>query len=222
MKHIDRGISTLAVALSDYMTVPELKALVRLTKNASPGPKPDFAKHILEFLQGDRLRMVWQSLDDLQKAAVAEVVHSMDTDFPADRFRAKYGKLPDFETASPGRTQGLGPTPLRFFFYGGAQQGGVMPDDLKERLRSFVPPPIEAEVESTEQLAPVYDRPCQEWNPQTTQREQRTEPIPLSVRERQHSARRELLSVLRMVDAGKVMVSDKTRRASGATIDAIT
>jgi hypothetical protein len=35
--------------------------------------------HILESLEGDRLGMVWQSLDDLQKAAVAEVVHSIDT-----------------------------------------------------------------------------------------------------------------------------------------------
>lgn len=222
MKHIDRGISTLAVALSDYMTVPELKALARLTKSTAPGPKPDLAKHILEFLEGDRLRMVWQCLDDLQKAAVAEVVHSTDAAFPTDRFLAKYGRLPSFVTDSRRRTHGQDPTPLRFFFYGRAQQGGVMPDDLKERLGAFVPPPVEAEVESAEQLAPVYDRPFEEWNPQTKQREHRTEPIPLSVRETGRSARRELLSVLRLVDAGKVAVSDKTRRAPAATIDAIT
>ncbi len=222
MKQIDRGISTLAVALSNYMTVPELKALARLTKSTPPGPKPDLAKHILEYLEGDWLRMVWQSLDDLQKAAVAEVVHSTDTVFPADRFRAKYGRLPSFGTARREPTQHEGPTPLRFFFYGRTQQGGVMPDDLKERLGAFVPPPLEAEVESAEQLATVYDRPFEEWNPQTKQREHKTEPIPLSVRETERSARRELLSVLRLVDAGKVAVSDKTQRPSAATIDAIT
>lgn len=62
MRHIDRGISTLAVALSDYVTVPELTALARLTKSTAPGPKPDLAKHILESLEGDRLRIVWQCL----------------------------------------------------------------------------------------------------------------------------------------------------------------
>ena len=52
---------------------------------------------------------MWQYLDDIQKAAVAEVVHSTDSAFPADRFRAKYGRLPNFGTASRGRTRDEGP-----------------------------------------------------------------------------------------------------------------
>jgi hypothetical protein len=46
--------------------------------------------------------------------------------------------------------------------------------------------------------------------------------VPLTVRETERTAPRELLSVLRLVDAGKVAVSEKTRRPSSATIDAIT
>jgi hypothetical protein len=42
------------------------------------------------------------------------------------------------------------------------------------------------------------------------------------VRETERSAQRELLSILRLVDAGTVAVSDTTRRASSATIAAIT
>jgi hypothetical protein len=45
---------------------------------------------------------------------------------------------------------------------------------------------------------------------------------PLTVRESERAAQRELLSVLRLVDAGKVAVSDKTRKASSMTSDAIT
>ena len=56
----------------------------------------------------------------------------------------------------------------------------------------------------------------------TKEREQGTRRIPLTMRETQRCAQRELLSVLRLVDAGKVAVSDKTRRASATTIDAIT
>jgi hypothetical protein len=47
-----------------------------------------------------------------------------------------------------------------------------------------------------------------------------TDKVLLAVRETERTAQRELLSVLRLVDAGKVAVSDKTRRASPATIDA--
>ena len=59
-------------------------------------------EHICQSLEGDRLRTVWQGLDDLQKAAVAEVVHSGATTFPAARFRAKYGRLTDFGAVSRG------------------------------------------------------------------------------------------------------------------------
>ena len=46
--------------------------------------------------------------------------------------------------------------------------------------------------------------------------------MPLAVHETERAAQRELLSILRLADAGKIAVSDKTRRASAATIDAIT
>jgi hypothetical protein len=107
---------------------------------------------------------------------------------------------------------------LCFFFYGGR----VMPADLKQRLAAFVPAPAAAEVKSLEQLPPVYDRPSARWNSRTKKQEEVTESIPITVRETERTAQRELLSVLRLVDAGKVAVSDKTRRASAATIDAIT
>ena len=48
------------------------------------------------------------------------------------------------------------------------------------------------------------------------------EHVPLAVHETEQAAQRELLSVLRLVDAGKVAVSDKTRRPSEATIQAVT
>lgn len=97
-----------------------------------------------------------------------------------------------------------------------------MPDDLKERLKAFVPPPASATVTSFAELPAVYERSWERWNPTTKKREHGTESIPLTVRESERAAQRELLSVLRLVDAGKVAVSDTTRRASSATIAAIT
>jgi hypothetical protein len=81
--HNDDGIPTLAVALSEHMNADELKVLASLTKTSLPTRKAELVDHILKYLEGDRLRSVWQCLDDLQKAAVAEVVHSHGTAFSA-------------------------------------------------------------------------------------------------------------------------------------------
>ena len=217
---IDGGIPTLAVALSAHMNAEALKKLASLTSGPVPTRKAELADLIATHLEGNGLRTAWQSLDELQKAAVAEVVHSPDTQFPADRFQAKYGRAPSWGSLDPYRRDER-PTALRFFFYGGAGGGGVMPDDLKERLTAFVPPPASATVKSLEQLPAVYERPYDRWNPTTRKKEHGTESMPLTVRESERAAQRELLSVLRLVDAGKVAVSDTTRKASSSTIDAI-
>jgi hypothetical protein len=44
------------------------------------------------------LRTVWQRLDELQRAAVDEVVHAGSTEFEADCFQAKYGRGPNWGT----------------------------------------------------------------------------------------------------------------------------
>ncbi len=218
---IDSGILTLAAALSEHLNVDELKGLATLTHTRAPTRKAALVEHICQYLEGDRLRSVWQGLDDLQKAAVAEVVHSPGTTFSAARFRAKYGRLPDFGTVSRW-PRDQPPTALSFFFYAIERGGGVMPDDLKDRLTAFVPPPVAVTVTSLAELPAVYDRPFERWNARTKKQEHGTEPVPLTVRETERSAQRELLAVLRLVDGGRVAVSDTTRKASSATIAAIT
>jgi hypothetical protein len=212
----DTGIPTLKLALTDYMTVEQLRPLAALTGEKLPTGKFDLAAVILRHLEGERLRTVWQGLDELQRAAVAEVVHSPSAQFVAGRFRAKYGRDPDWGAAGKYGSN-RSPSKLCFFFY-----RNVMPADLKERLKAFVPAPGKAQIETLEDLPPVYDRPFERWNATQKTREKGTEAVPLAVHETERAAQRELLSVLRLVDAGKVAVSDKTRRASASTINAIT
>jgi hypothetical protein len=209
-------IPTLVEALSEHMSAAELKKLASLTGSRLPTRKAELADLIILHLQGDRLRTVFECLDELQKAAVAEVVHSGDALFAAGRFRAKYGRDPSWGSLDE-YARGARPTALRFFFFG----RGVMPTDLKERLRVFVPPPVEAEVKTLESLSSAYSRPFKHWNPKTKREERGTESIPLKISASERAAQRELLSVLRLVDAGKVAVSDATRKATSATIGAI-
>ena len=195
---------TLGVALSDAMTVDELKQLAALTGAVLPTRKAELVSVITGYLGGSGLRRVWDSLDELQRAAVAEVVHAQDARFPSQRFVAKYGARPDW--GSMGKyVRGARPTPLRFFF---VALGGdlVMPLDLKERLRDFVPAPVVASVKSSAVL------PASGGANETT---------PLTVQSSELAAGRELLSVLRLIDSGKVAVSDRTRRPSSRVIVAI-
>jgi len=213
--YAEGGIPTLNLALSEYMNADELKKLAALTGSRVPTRKAELIDLITRHLDGNGLRTVWQSLDELQRAAVAEVVHSpWETFFPADRFRAKYGSDPNWGSVDP-YLRDTEPTPLLFFFYG----RHVMPDDLKERLKAFVPPPVNAKVESLDQLPDVIHRPYKRWVGKTFQTG--TEPVPLTARDSERAAQRELLSVLRLVDAGKVTVSDKTRKPTSSTLDAV-
>lgn len=212
----DGSIPTLEIALIEHMNADDLKRLAKHTKQKIPTRKADIAALIARHLDGERLKTVWQGLDVLQRAAVAEVVHSSSSRFLADRFFAKYGRDPDWGTTDKYGYR-LNPSPLGFFFY-----GGVMPDDLKARLRAFVPEPVAAKVKTVSELPASYDQPWSRWNPKTRTVDEGIEEVPLAIHQTELTAQRELLSVLRLIDAGKVAVSGKTRRPSAAAIKAIT
>ena len=116
------------MALSEHMNASELKKLASLTGGPVPTRKTELADLVAKHLEGNRLRTAWQSLDELQKAAVAEVVYSAGTQFPAARFHAKYGRAPSWGSFDTHRRDER-PTALRFFFYGSAGGGGVIAVD---------------------------------------------------------------------------------------------
>lgn len=211
----DSETPTLASALSERMNGEDLKALAALTGEKLPVRKADLAAVIVRHLKGDRLHAVWEGLDELQRAAVAEVVHADSDRFDVSRFRAKYGKDPDWgvqDDAASWRRQK--PSALCFFFV-----ESVMPADLKTRLKAFVPAPRPEAISASDQLPAACGWPPESW---TAVREDPNSPVPLIAWETERAAERELFSVLRAVDARKVSVSEKTRRPSSATIDAIT
>src|SRR5450759_2905326 len=93
---VDEGIiPTLELAL-DSMNADQLKKLAALTGQKVPSRKADIAALIVQHLAGDRLRTAWEGLDELQRAAVAEAVHSPSSQFYSGQFRAKYGRDPDW------------------------------------------------------------------------------------------------------------------------------
>jgi len=211
----DERTATLETALG-WKTADDLRKLAALTGEKVPSRKSDIAALIVRHLAGEGLRTVWESLDEIQRAAVAEAVHSPSSVFHAGLFRAKYGQDPDWG-AIPKSGYDRDPSALCFFFY-----DHKIPADLKARLLLFVPQPRRAAMKALDELPPVHGRPFVRWNEQQRTREEGIENVALTVHETELAAQRELLSILRLVDTGKVSVSDKTHRASASTVSAIT
>ncbi|HEV7835588.1 MAG TPA: hypothetical protein VGP09_19735 [Caballeronia sp.] len=75
------------------LTIDQLKSLMRWLPDAAPSAKKDqLVGAILRSLAGDRLRALWDRLDDIQRTAVAETAYALEGFFDGDRFRAKYGQ----------------------------------------------------------------------------------------------------------------------------------
>ncbi|MBN2384646.1 helicase-associated domain-containing protein [bacterium] len=201
--------ATYEEALKDGLRVETLKKLVNLTKlTPNSGRKDDLIAVLLRYMSGENLRKVWAKLDHLQKAAIAEVVHSSKNFLDSFNFYAKYGDDPNWGTYSK-YNELVTPTPLCLFF-----SNGIMADDLKARLKAFVPPPRAARLNTLATLPDKYQQPYEKYNWKTEKTKTYYDELVLTIHETETTAQHELLAVLRLVDAGKVSISDKTNRPS--------
>ncbi|MFC1850095.1 helicase-associated domain-containing protein [candidate division CSSED10-310 bacterium] len=204
---------TLDMALNESMRVDELKKLISLTGiTPKSNRKADLVDGVKKYLDGNRLRELWNKLDRLQQAALSEVVHSEANYHNGRQFYAKYGEYPNWGTVDKWGSI-TAPSELCFFFY-----QMIMPDDMRARLREFVPRPGKANIKTLKEIPEMFENPYQKNNWETREDETHFDTIPLTVHETELTAQRELLSVLRLADAGKINVSPKTHRPSAAAI----
>ena len=202
--------SSIQIAL-EVKTVDELKKLCALLSlDQKLTRKADLVTAILQQIEGSKIKEIWQQLDELQKSAVAEVVHSSGNNYNADAFVAKYGQRPNFGTGDRYSSR-YQPSLLSLFLY-----QGVMPSELKQTLKAFVPKPQATRLKEVRDKIPdtFLVRQQKYWNDGEYE-------VPLTVCEMEQVAQKDLLSVLRLIQSGKVSVSDKTSLPSGATVKAI-
>ena len=198
------------------LTVDGLKPLAALVSTSPPKRKGELVALLARQLEGERLRGLWERLGELERAAVAEVVHGPERRFSAARFRAKYGRDPDWGARDRCDRYGSGSL-LRLFIH-----DHVIPDDLLARLEPFVTAPARASIDSLAELPAAVEREVEHYDHEARKRESWTESAQLVVDERERAAHAELAAVLRLIDAGKVTVSDKTRRPTSAAVRAVT
>ena len=205
----------LASLSNDY-----LRAMMKSLSVPTPRPtrKADMTAAIESRLAGESLRRLWNGLDRTQQCAVSEVLHDPDGEFHRERFEAKYGTLP----AGFGPVGTLEASPLRLFLYPAGRYGAEpfgIPPALANRLRAFVPPPAEATLAAEDELPQSVDIPRHAWL-----RKDETptfDRIELVRRDMESAAPRDLQSVLRLIDRGRVAASAKTRRASTTAVQRI-
>ncbi|MBW4634601.1 MAG: helicase-associated domain-containing protein [Iphinoe sp. HA4291-MV1] len=211
----EQTIATVEEALQQ-LTVSDLKQLAGLlTTNSKPTRKSELVDFVKYHLVGDNLRHLWLQLDRLQQAAVAQTIYETDGCFNAARFYAKYLQAPNWGTADK-YGYNREPSLLCLFIY-----RVIIPDDLQERLRAFVPPPEEVKLKTFDKCPEVFRLQWREWNWESGKRETHEKEIPIKPCEMEIAAQQDLLAVLRLVNAGKVAVSDKTGHPSNATMNAI-
>lgn len=201
----------------NHQTVDTLKALAGLvSENRLPTRKADLISLVIPHLKGAALKQLWERCDRLQKAAIAEVVHSPTNTYQRDRFVSKYGEGPNWGEGNRFSTYSYKPSILGLFFY-----HSTMPDDLKVALKVFVPPPESTQVKSYDTIPDHLSRQIQTFDFENRKQISQVVECPLRQYATESQAFRELKTILRLVDLGKVAVSDKTFHPTTATLDGI-
>ena len=209
--------ATLLEAL-DLLSVDALKERVALLPVTSkPKRKAELVAAIDRALTENTLRQLWERLDQTQQHAVREALHSPDGSLSVHQFQAKYGATPrrTYDTSRyPNK-----PTPLALFLHGDKYHHDLpsfIPVDLRERLRPFVPAPKEVTMAAVDELPDTVAQPERGYSPEDEKRP--VDHLPLLRRDLEHAAQQDLLAVLRLIDAGNVAISAKTRRGAAAAV----
>jgi hypothetical protein len=196
----------------EALTLDDLRPLARLITDDPPKKKTELVPFLTRAMtDSDRVRALYDGLGPLSQEAVRLATADAAGRLVVEQFRARSGEQPRFDTADPNREQWeyryaelrkISPTPLRLFF----PRHDALPTDVRAILRKFVPAPepfavptVDAPPETHVLHAPSWDR--------TPGREQSAEPV--RVRETAGEAAADVEAVLRLIDVGKVRVTDK-------------
>lgn len=209
----------------NYDTVDELKKLLSLLpETGKPSRKAELVSVIAEQLQGNKLQALWDQLDEIQQKAVAETAYADESEFQTEQFLAKYGSLPNWGKQSRyihGYIEQHSRLALFFYKPSAYQLRLVMPDDLKERLRQFVPKPQPLTLRSQGEMPATTQIQWREFDFSTRKYVNKQEEVEVTHCDMERAAQQDLLAVLRFIHLGKVAVSDKTFMPTKATVQAL-
>lgn len=204
----------------ENITVDELKIVAKTLEVSKylPNRKAEIIKTIKSNLTTNHLKGYWKKLDDSQKKAISEVVHNGNGVFEREKLKAKYGS-----DLSLGwldryywRSRDERPILISAFFY-----GKVLPKELCERFKTFVPEPPKIKINAIDELPTNLEVKRDWFDYKKRERKESVDKIPLNKRDTEQSALSELMIILRLIEAGKITISDKTQIPTSATVKQI-
>lgn len=217
------SLSTIQTGLS-FRTVEDIKKLLDLLPiQGKSTRKADLIYAIEGYLLGPGVKALWNDLDKLQQAAVAEAIYYTEGRFEAEQFRAKYGDLPTWENRGSFMRYSQPAAKLDLFFYPGSRydSASLMPEALQQKLKAFVPQPPLLTLNSSETLPEVFEVQHRHFDYEQRKSIKTVAAVPIAIALREQAAQQNLLAMLRLIHLGKVSVSDKTYMPSKATLKAI-
>ena len=178
--------------LIETSTVSELKEMLAYFPGADKvGRKELLVASVMQQMSGDGMLRAWQQLDPCQRLAVGEAIYDAHGIFHGKRFAAKYGQWPLLHH-SGGQYQRGALTALGLFMHWLGDHL-VIPEDLRARLKAFIPAP------APNTLATVAALP-----------EADADGAPITVRATAPDALHDVVVMLRAADQQLIAVSDKT------------
>lgn len=197
------------------LTIEHLRPLAALVVPDPPKKKGELVAVLTRAMTDPaRVRSLYDQLDPLARHAVREAAHDPQGRYTRTRFVARHGREPDWSEPSPKREfdrydrHRSDPTPVMLFLPGYE----FLPADLRAILLGFVPPPDPFRVPTHADPPAEHTLPRPSWA-----REQPHAAVPVRVRDTAREAEADLPAVLRLIDAGKVRVTDKKLVPTEAT-----
>lgn len=209
------GFATLHDALQAE-GVQSLKQILKaLPTKERPTRKADLVDLVARHLSGEELRARWQALEPLQQAAVAEAIHDPHGAFNVRQFLARYGAIPPFRNEH--KRWGSLPSLAGLFFFQSARRL-VVPEDLAQELRAFVPEPAPPRIATIDPLpAAVGGEAEHPGLPAGPGGPPQDKAVQLICRDTEAEALSDLATVLRWAAQGRMAVSPKSPRPTAAT-----
>ena len=192
--------------------------------NPRPARKDELVSAINRILL-NKVEAEWKSLTRHEKLAVQEAVHDPRGQFDIDRFTAKHGKGPGKRFTVSRYNNSNTATKLNLFLHLGDRNDPRIwiPEDLQQSMKGFVPEPEEPEVRFLAELPPTVNLVSYPYVHKSGKyvREATSTTVPIEWRNMEATAKAGLLSVLNLIDEGKISVSASTKRPSQASMKRI-
>lgn len=191
-------------------------------KESRPARKDLLVRAINRILLS-RVRDEWNGLRKAEKRVVQEAVHDTFGRLDVDKFIAKYGTLPNRKRFDARHGQSKVATKLDLFLHKGERHDppSWIPRDLQKLLRDFVPEPPMPALPALAEFPPTVElrspRYSYDVKSGKSVKEVTKTPVQLESRDMEAAAKAGLLTVLSLIDHGKVSVSTATNRPSATS-----